>query len=463
MIGRFHPLIVHFPIAILLLAVAFEFLARIRSFKKLKPAVQPTLLIGAITSLFSVATGLLLEQEGGYDDQLLTVHKYLGIATTLLAFGVYVLRQRIITFDKVRRKQIRLMVLIPVAVLVSLTGHWGGSLTHGEDYFFEFTEEAVTSSQRLKLPSVDSLNDAVMYSDVIEPILETKCYSCHGSRKQKGELRLDARDYILQGGKHGDVLTATADSSELYHRLLLPAEDKKHMPPKEKPQLSSAEIDLIHAWINGGFSFEAKVKDFVDRDKIASYVSAIHSIQNREPLVPREEVAAADEKVLKDLSDRNILVVPVAQGSNYLMVNFVNARSSGDDVLDALIPLKEQIVWLNLERTKVSDIGMKTIAKLYKIRTLYLNHTAIGDQGVQALETLVDLSYLNLVDTKVTDAASITFGKMKQLDNLYLGNTNVSAKAISEIALQNQKLRIDTGKYILPSLPSDTVVHRRKK
>jgi uncharacterized membrane protein/mono/diheme cytochrome c family protein len=387
--GRFHPLLVHFPIAILLLALVFELLARTKSFKKLKAAVQSTLLIGAITSLFSVATGLIIEQEGGYDDKLLTIHKYLGISTTLLSFGVYFLRQRIWSFDKIKRKRIQLMLLIPVAVLVSLTGHWGGSLTHGEDYFFEFTDKAVTSSQKLKLPSVDSLDNAVMYSDVIKPILEAKCYSCHGARRQKGDLRLDGRDHILHGGKHGDVVTSTPpDSSALYYRLLLPVEDKKHMPPKEKPQLSSAEIDLIHSWINGGFSFDANVVDFNDRDKIADYINAIHSAQNRESLVPSEEVDAADPKILKQLNDKNILVVPVAQGSNYLMVNFVNARSSGDEVMDVLIPLAEQVVWLSLEQTKVTDEGMKAIAKLTKLRTLYLNNTAVGDVGIETLENL---------------------------------------------------------------------------
>jgi uncharacterized membrane protein len=464
LIGRFHPLLVHFPIAILLMALVFELLARAKAFKNLKAAVQPTLLIGAITSLFSVATGLILEQEGGYDDKLLTIHKYLGISTTVLSFGVYFLRQRIWSFDKIKRRRIRLMLLIPVAVLVSLTGHWGGSLTHGEDYFFDFTDDAVTSSQKLKLPPVDSLDPAVMYSDVIEPILEAKCYSCHGARRQKGDLRLDGKDYILRGGKHGDVVTSTPpDSSELYHRLLLPAEDKEHMPPKEKPQLSSAEIDLIHSWINGGFSFEAKVIDFNDHDKIAAYVNAIHSLQNREPLVPADEVAAADPKILKQLNDNNILVVPVAQGSNYLMVNFVNARSSGDEILNVLTPLAEQVVWLNLERTKVTDEGMKTIARLSKLRTLYLNYTTVGDTGIQVLENLPALSYLNLVGTKVTDRSAAALGKMKQLDNLYVGSTTVSSQAIVDITKQNKNLDIDTGKYNLPLLPSDTVVHRRNK
>ncbi len=464
LIGRFHPLVVHFPIAVLLMAVVFELLSRIRSFKKLKVAVQPTLMIGAITSLFSVATGLLLEQEGGYVEKLLTVHKYLGIATTLLSFGVYFLRQRILSFDKVKRKQIRLILLIPVAVLVSLTGHWGGSLTHGENYFFEFSEEAVSASQKIKLPSVDSLSNAVMYADVVEPILEAKCYSCHGARRQKGELRLDGKEYILLGGKNGDVVTSTPpDSSELYRRLLLPAEDKKHMPPKEKPQLSSAEIDLIHSWITGGFGFEAKVNEFSEHEKIATYVSAIHSIQNRKPLVPVEEVAAADPAALKQLTDNNILIVPVAQGSNYLMANFVNARTSGDEILAALLPLKEQLVWLNLERTKVTDVGMKTIAQLQKIRTLYLNNTAVSDIGAETLVTLSELSYLNLVGSQVTDKSVSTFAEMKQLDNLYVGNTAISSKAIRDILALNKKINIDTGKYSLPALPSDTVVHRVKK
>ncbi len=445
------------------MAVVFELLSRVRSLKKLKAAVQSTLLIGAVTSLFSVLTGLLLEQEGGYDEKLLVVHKYLGISTAVLSFMIYFLRQRTWSFDKVKRKRIRLILLIPVAIMVSLTGHWGGSLTHGEDYFFEFTDDAISSSQKLVLPPVDSVNNAVMFTEIIEPILQTKCYSCHGSRRQKGGLRLDGREYILQGGKNGDVVTSTPpDSSAMYQRLLLPAEDKKHMPPKEKPQLSSAEIALIHSWINGGYSFDARVAEFGDRDKIVTYVSAIHSVQNRKPLIPLEEVAVADPVVINKLNKKNILVLPVAQGSNYLMVNFVNARASGDEALGELLPLKEQLVWLNLERTKVTNEGMKMIGQLRKIRVLYLNNTEVGDEGIEALASLSDLSYLNVIGTKVSDGSLATLGSMKALENLYLTNTSVSSKAIAELLATNKKLNIDTGKYTLPALASDTVVHRRK-
>jgi len=46
-LGRFHPLIVHLPIGFLLLAFIFECLSLLDTYKKLKVAVKPSLLLGA--------------------------------------------------------------------------------------------------------------------------------------------------------------------------------------------------------------------------------------------------------------------------------------------------------------------------------------------------------------------------------------------------------------------------------
>lgn len=46
-------------------------------------------------------------------------------------------------------------------------------------------------------------NDAEFFESRVRPVLATKCYSCHGSDKQFGNLRLDSRDRILRGGNAG--------------------------------------------------------------------------------------------------------------------------------------------------------------------------------------------------------------------------------------------------------------------
>ncbi|MBA4058338.1 MAG: hypothetical protein C0490_26710, partial [Marivirga sp.] len=245
--GRFHPLLVHLPIGILFLAGIFEFLSYFQKYKKLRQAVQPSLFWGAVFAITAAASGYFLSQEGGYEDHLLSLHRNTGIATAIFATVLYFLRKSAVTFfeNKGKRKLIRIFLFVPLIGLLSLTGHLGGSLTHGEDYLFGFSGEEEEIAPVLKITSPESVDSAVLYSDIIEPILTSRCYSCHSSKKQKGQLRLDEVQFILKGGKHGVIIEHnTPDSSALYSRLMLPLEDEHHMPPNEKPQLSSAEIAL---------------------------------------------------------------------------------------------------------------------------------------------------------------------------------------------------------------------------
>ena len=83
--GRFHPLLVHFPIGILILAFLFECLSRIKSYRKLRAAIPPSLLLGSLFAVASAFSGYFLSEEGGYEDDLLERHKTLGIATAVFS------------------------------------------------------------------------------------------------------------------------------------------------------------------------------------------------------------------------------------------------------------------------------------------------------------------------------------------------------------------------------------------
>jgi len=278
-LGRLHPVLVHLPIGILFLAFIFECLAQVRPYKKLRSAVQPALLIGVFFAIAAAITGWYLSQEGGYEDDLLSRHKTLGIATAILGVVVYFLRATAQLYfqSKAKRRTFYLVLFIPLIILVSLTGHFGGSLTHGEDYLFASIEtSAGVVDPAIKLQRISDINNAAFYPDVIQPILESRCYSCHSSRKQKGDLRLDDIAHIEKGGEHGAILErGNSDSSSLFQRLMLPLEDDDHMPPNEKPQPSSSEIAMIQAWIDEGANFEMKVSACKDSDKIKRYFNSL--------------------------------------------------------------------------------------------------------------------------------------------------------------------------------------------
>jgi hypothetical protein len=431
----------------------------------LSAAVPPSLLIGSIFAFASVITGLFLSEEGGYDDGLLQRHQNFGIATAVFTVILYIARAKSFLFfrDEKKLKTVRILLFVPMMILLSLTGHLGGSMTHGEEYLFEAIAEVQVVNPLTELEAIANPDEAVLYHDVIEPILNSKCYSCHSSKKRKGDLRLDQVEFIMQGGEHGSVIEAgIPDSSSLYSRLMLPMEDEDHMPPNERPQLSSTEISLIKTWIEEGASFDKKVSSFAQASKIKTYIATLVTQLHQEPLIPLEEAPAADKKALSALREKGVLITPVGNETNYLAANFVNARSMTDADLALLLPLKKQLIWLNLSRTKVTDEGLKTIAQLPSLRQLHVDHTTISDNGIKNLIPLNELIYLNLVNTKITDQGLSYLSSLKKIKNIFVYQTQVTAKGLQDFSAKLPDAHIDTGGYTLPQLASDTVVFKRR-
>jgi hypothetical protein len=85
----------------------------------------------------------------------------------------------------------------------------------------------------------------------IRPLLQKHCVECHDEKKQKGELRLDAKAFAFKGGHDGAaIVPGKADASPLFQRITS-SENDDRMPPKGEP-LSAAQIAAVKAWIEGG-------------------------------------------------------------------------------------------------------------------------------------------------------------------------------------------------------------------
>jgi len=376
------------------------------------------------------------------------------------------LRKSAVTYfqDKGKRKIVRIFLFIPLVGLLSLTGHLGGSITHGEGYLLSFNSDEETGAHpSFKIQSVNDADSAIYYSDIIEPILRSRCYSCHSASKQKGQLRLDRPEFISKGGKHGEIIDATiADSSEILVRLMLPLEDEHHMPPNEKAQLSSAEIALIQAWLEEGASFDHHVGAFKQVSKIKGYLSSVLMQAERKPMIPLEEAPPAKESDVAALRTKGVLVIPVGAETNYLSVNFVNARETTDKDLALLLPLRNQLLWLNVGRTKITDEGLKTIGQLSNLTQLNIEHTAISDAGVGHLKALSQLTTLTLVGNHVSDNALSDLSKLPKLQRVYLYQTQVTSNGVRKLISDRPKLEIDTGGYVMPTLVTDTLVFKGK-
>lgn len=95
-------------------------------------------------------------------------------------------------------------------------------------------------------------DDRVDYLTQIKPLLQEKCYSCHGVLKQEGNLRLETLPLMQQGGDSGPALVASdADASLILERMA--ADEDSRMPPAEEgAALKPDQIELFRRWIRQG-------------------------------------------------------------------------------------------------------------------------------------------------------------------------------------------------------------------
>src|SRR5690606_19152025 len=126
------------------------------------------------------------------------------------------------------------------------------------------------------------------------------------------------------------------------------------------------------------------------------------------------------EEVLLKLDRLGMTPMPLAEGSPYLMLNLSSVRSISDEQLTALEAVKDQLIWLNLAYSGISDGQLPIISKLTNLRALYLNYTGISDTGLSALSALLELRLLNLVGTGITDGSVDVLVGFEKLTNLYL-------------------------------------------
>jgi uncharacterized membrane protein len=444
-LGRFHPVLVHLPIGILLIAVLFEWFPKKKKYKSFRRVIPITLLLGAIGALGSAITGYLLSQSGDYETQLVDWHQWAGISLTVVAFVYWFLKS-----EKLHKKFHRVLSII-VLIMVTVTGHLGGSITHGEDFLTSSFSH--TSAYDLSLINLDS---AKFYDDLVAPILENKCYSCHGSAKQKGKLRLDSREHILKGGKGGIILVAgNVEESELIDRIQLPHEHEDHMPPKEKKQLTAQEIKIINTWIASGADFNKTITQLGALDKVTSILSSSSKVSSSE--VPTISVNPASEEVLNQLRKLGVVILPLAENSNYLNANLVNVTNL-DSAMLFINQLNEQLVWLKLSDQSITDTQLVNLKPLKQISKLWLDHTAITDTGLINLTEFQNLTYLNLNGTTISSSGILQLQKLKNLKTIYLFQTQVTANDIKLLKEKMPSIQFEIGNYSVPSLATDTII-----
>lgn len=273
--GRFHPMLVHFPIALLVVATGLRVLARVLKRPALNAGTPVLVYLAAASAVVSAGAGLALAAgsswHGRAADQL-ELHRWLTLAGTVIAVAAALLERA----RPQKENDVMNTVLLVVSTgLVAAGAHLGGTLVFGDDHFtsaFEPKAEAVDAapvdekgeapaekktekkSEKKKddKPAEKKAEAKVDFKTQVWPILDKSCIRCHDAKKKKGDLRLDTKAHAMKGGESGPaIVPGKAAESRLYKLITLPEDDDDFMPAKGDP-LTKEQRELIRRWIDEG-------------------------------------------------------------------------------------------------------------------------------------------------------------------------------------------------------------------
>ena len=260
-LGHLHPLTVHFPVSVLIIAAILELFTLKNYHSKLRAGINVLVAIGAATAVLSVAFGWLLSTSGDYEGSKLDLHKWTGIATAILALLALLLQYLISRKKTVLIVSAYRSLLFLTAIGVTIAGHIGAELTHGSDFMSSTLPWNIKKGKPLvkfDLATLkkDSLpltpeNEIALHVEV-QAIFSNSCYKCHGPDKRKGGLRLDIKELAFKGGEDGPVIVpGNPGKSDLFRRITLPSDHKEAMPTEGK-KLKDQDIEVIEFWISKG-------------------------------------------------------------------------------------------------------------------------------------------------------------------------------------------------------------------
>ncbi|MCF3108311.1 chitobiase/beta-hexosaminidase C-terminal domain-containing protein [Niabella sp. CC-SYL272] len=428
--GRAHPLVLHFPIVLLLLAFLFEMQLRAPRHAALQQLADGLLLAASFTTVVAALMGILLSKETGYDPAAIGVHKWMGVLSAFISFLWYSFRNQI----RAHSSRVIAAGLLSTTVLL-IAGHQGATITHGDNFLLS---PVISADKGPEVP----LEAAVIYTHLVQPILKNKCMSCHNSNKAKGELVMETTRLLLKGGKNGKLWdTAAADLGLMMQRIHLPPESKEHMPPRGKPQLTEEEARILYLWIKGGAHLTKKVTDLPGNDTLRMIAARLFKSGEPEDY----DFKAAAEQLVAELNTTYRVITPLSQGSPALAVNFYGSSRFHSAQLKELEKIKDNIVSLQLAKMPVTDADLKTIGTFAHLRTLNLAFTAVKGDGLRHLSSLQYLKQLSLSGTGVRPAQLSALAPLKDLRSVQVWNTAFTAQDLAALKNRFPKTDFDLG------------------
>ncbi|MFM8449402.1 MAG: DUF2231 domain-containing protein [Haliscomenobacter sp.] len=430
LMGVLHPILVHFPIAFLLLAAGLQLAALHPATKKFEPFIPMLLILGSISSLLAVLTGLLLSRSGDYAEGAVRLHRNTGLALAVVSLALWWGGQQL-------PRYLRNIGFALLTLLVFFTGHQGGQLTHGP-FSLSLPADAPTPTS---VPA-----DTSAYGRLVAPVLQEKCIACHGPNRQKGGLRLDSPEWARKGGKNGYM---TAESPLSVHRMRLPLSDDKHMPPRQKKQLLPTELQHLEAW------FEQQCPlNFNPRN---TALLATNTTPEATYWPSATDLSAPPTAALAAIEQAGVVVLPIAQGNPMLEINFQHLPANTVIPWEALTQIRAHTVSVRLSGQALSAAHLRWLSGLPRLTRLYLDNSTVTEAGLSCLQHANQLKYLNLSGTSVGFVA-LSRLQLPQLQKLFIFQTPIRPDQVAGLKKHFPSAHLDTGAAVLPVLESDTVM-----
>jgi uncharacterized membrane protein len=448
--GRLHPLVVHLPIGFLILAAVMDLASYLKRFENLKDSVPFVLFLGGLAASFACLLGWLLSTTGDYNANILEKHKYTGIATAALSFFLfYITTPHFKRFIHLPSK-IFSILMIGLMGLMSFSGHQGGNLTHGADYL---SLKVLTKKKRIPPATVD---EAFVYEDVIEPMLEKRCSQCHSGSKIKGELKMESLADLLKGGKNGPAITPNdLHKSELFHRITLEPTDEDFMPSDGKTPLTKNEVEILKWWIEKAGTIDNKTVSELKVDEPTKHLFAVQLGFEKsktsegsgiEMVVNPELPLMVDLKAVENLDKAGYNVRIMLHKP--LMLDVVlpkGVATSPNEVnqkLTLLKPIAKSVVWLNISQNDLTDEQTSFLKELTNLEKLRLDRNNLGDKTAESITELKHLNSVNFYQTKLTKTGLASLSNLPSIKSIYVFGSMVTPQDTSLILKMNSNLKI---------------------
>lgn len=434
--GRFHPVVLHLPITLILLLIPFSiYLQRRSDAEDLSNLFDLVLHYVALISTLTALAGFLLAADGGYDQESLRLHKWLGVA---VAFSTHAL----VHIKKAFTNNVIVWnTAMSTTLIVMIAGsHYGGNLTHGEG-FFTFKKDTKPT-----ITIAEFTDKTTVFDGAVQPILVAKCVECHNDQKTKGGLNMKNLESMIKGGKSGSMwVSGDPDKSPMVERMLLNMDDKKHMPPKGKAQLSAAEILLFQEWIKAGANPKTTYHSLADTNTLKTIVAKIIS----DVPVPKVEktysFSAASAAQIETLNSPFRRILPLSSKSPALSVKFYLKEKYDLNMLKECKSIASQIIEVNLSSMPADDNAIPVLSSFENIERINLNGTAVSGKNLSLLKANKHLEQISLASTAVGLPMMDALGSMPNLKKVFLWNTSIKEDDIAALRKKYPNIGWDLG------------------